>query len=63
MLLLLYYLFNPPFIGIVPTIPMEGSYLIVNKNLIEAVALLLIAVSPAARLYAIDTLLANRKGQ
>jgi thiosulfate dehydrogenase (quinone) large subunit len=62
-LLGLYYLFNPPFIGIVPTVPMEGSYLIVNKNLIEAVALLLIAVSPAARSFAVDALFVNRKDQ
>lgn len=61
-LLGLYYVFNPPLIGIAPSIPMEGNYLIVNKNLIEAVALLLIAVSPAARMYALDALLANRKG-
>lgn len=58
----LYYLFNPPFIGLGATIPMEGNYLIVNKNLIEAVALLLIGVSPAARLYGLDTLFTNRKG-
>ena len=57
----LYYLFNPPFIGIATTIPMEGNYLVVNKNLIEAVMLLLIGVSPAARLFGLDTLFANRK--
>ena len=57
----LYYLFNPPFIGMGASVPMEGNYLIVNKNLIEAVTLLLIGVSPAARLFGLDTLLANRK--
>jgi thiosulfate dehydrogenase [quinone] large subunit len=57
-----YYLFNPPFIGMGATIPMEGNYLIVNKNLIEAVTLLLIGVSPAARLYGLDALFTNRKG-
>jgi thiosulfate dehydrogenase [quinone] large subunit len=57
----LYFLFNPPFIGIGTSIPMEGNYLIVNKNLIEAVMLLLIGVSPAARSFGIDTLFANRK--
>lgn len=57
----LYYLFNPPLIGMAPTVPMEGSYLIVNKNLIEAVTLLLIAVSPGARLFGLDMLLINRK--
>jgi len=61
-LLGLYYLFNPPFIGIGTGVPMEGNYLIVDKNLIEAVMLLLIGVSPAARLYGLDALLTNRKG-
>jgi thiosulfate dehydrogenase [quinone] large subunit len=59
----LYYLFNPPLIGLVTAVPMEGNYLIVNKNLIEAVMLLLIAVSPAARLYGLDSLFANRNGK
>jgi len=57
----LYYLFNPPLIGMAATVPMEGSYLIVNKNLIEAVTLLLIGVSPGARLFGIDMLFENRK--
>ena len=57
----LYYLFNPPFIGIETSTPMEGNYLIVNKNLIEAVMLLLIGVSPAARLFGMDTLFTSRK--
>ena len=62
-LLGLYYLFNPPFIGLGTTIPLEGNYLIVNKTLIEAVMLLLIAVSPSARLLGLDTLLFNRKNK
>ena len=60
-LLGLYYLFQPPFIGTGMTVPLEGNYLIVNKNLIEAVMLLLLAVSPASRLYGLDILIANRK--
>jgi thiosulfate dehydrogenase [quinone] large subunit len=60
-LLGLYYLFHPPFIGAGISIPLEGNYLIVNKNLIEAVMLLLLAVSPASRLYGLDMLIANRK--
>jgi len=60
-LLGLYYLFNPPFIGMGTSISLEGNYLIVNKNLIEAVMLLLIAVSPAAKSFGLDSLLSNRK--
>jgi len=62
-LLGLYYLFNPPFIGMEPTVPLEGNYLIVNKNLVEAVMLLLIAVSPAARILGLDSLFPNRKNK
>jgi len=60
-LLALYYLFLPPFIGMGIAAFQEGNYLIVNKNLIEAVMLLLIAVSPAAKNFGLDALLKNRK--
>ena len=59
-LLALYYLFSPPLIGLSTLAPTEGNYLIVNKNLIEAVMLLLIAVSPAARMYGLDSLFARK---
>ena len=59
-LLALYYLFLPPFIGMETAAPQEGNYLIVNKNLIEAVMLLLIAVSPAARTFGLDALFEQR---
>jgi thiosulfate dehydrogenase [quinone] large subunit len=58
-LLMLYYLFNPPFIGAGTTVPLEGNYLLVNKNLIEAVTLVLIAVSPAAKKFGLDMLIEN----
>jgi thiosulfate dehydrogenase [quinone] large subunit len=55
-LLLLYYLFNPPFIGLGTGAPAEGNYLLVNKNLIEAVALLYIALNPLSRRLGLDML-------
>lgn len=58
-LLLLYYLFNPPFIGM-GLGPAEGNYLIVNKNLIEAAMLLLLAVSPQSIRYGLDSLLKKK---
>jgi thiosulfate dehydrogenase [quinone] large subunit len=61
-LLGLYYLFNPPLVGLGTMAPLEGNYLIVNKNLIEAVMLALIATSPAARSYGLDALFVDRKG-
>ncbi|MFH0758281.1 MAG: DoxX family protein [Bacteroidota bacterium] len=60
-LLMLYYLMNPPFIGMVPAGPMEGNYLLVNKNLIEAVTLLLLAVLPAVQLFGLDSLRKKHK--
>jgi thiosulfate dehydrogenase [quinone] large subunit len=55
-LLLLYYIFNPPFIGMELIGPMEGNYLLVNKTLIEAVTLFYIAVTPMSRRFGLDTL-------
>ena len=46
-LLLLYYIANPPFIE-TPGAPLEGSYLIVNKNIVEIFALLIIAAFPTS---------------
>jgi len=40
--ILLFYLATPPFIGYFYSIPSEGSYLIVNKNLVELCALVVI---------------------
>jgi len=56
-LLLLYYFMNPPFIGMGPSIPLEGNYLVVNKTLIEAVTILLFAIFPAAQRYGLDSLI------
>jgi len=56
LLLLCYYLFNPPFIGMDPGGPVEGNYLLVNKTLIEAAALLYLAVTPLSRRFGLDML-------
>jgi thiosulfate dehydrogenase [quinone] large subunit len=55
-LLLLYYLFNPPFIASAPGASVEGNYLLVSKTLIEAVVLLYIAVTPLSRRFGLDML-------
>ncbi|HJZ40639.1 MAG TPA: DoxX family membrane protein [Bacteroidales bacterium] len=55
-LLLLYFLNNPPLIGMEYTMPSEGSYLIVNKTLIEAVALFFLAVFPAHTAFGLESL-------
>ena len=56
-LIFLYYLCNPPFSGLYYAIPSEGNYLIVNKNLVEMAALLVIAVVPTGRFLGMDRLL------
>ncbi len=43
-LLFLYYIAIPPLVGIEYSMPMEGSYMIVNKTLIEAAALIVIGL-------------------
>lgn len=59
-LLLLYYIVAPPFAGVASTLPREGSYLIVNKVLIEAAALAVLAVFPIRR-FGLDGLLFRRQ--
>ena len=55
--LLLLYLCNPPFIGYFYTAPMEGNYLIVNKNLVELGGLLVILVTPSGRFAGLDRII------
>jgi thiosulfate dehydrogenase [quinone] large subunit len=59
-LLLLYYLAHPPFPGL-PQGPAEGSYWIVNKNLIEASALLVLYLFPTETSFGIARLLRRPK--
>ena len=53
-LLFLYYSNNPPFIGLEYTVPSEGSYLVISKTLIEAVALILLAIFPTGTIFGLD---------
>jgi uncharacterized membrane protein YphA (DoxX/SURF4 family) len=57
LLLGLYYVCNPPFIGLNFSLPTEGNYLVVDKNLVELLALLMVAAFPAGRLPGLDALL------
>mgnify|MGYP006090190283 FL=1 len=60
-LILSYYLFSPPLIGLEYSRPGEGSYIIVNKNLIEACALLVLYYFPTSHLIGLDRLLFKPK--
>jgi thiosulfate dehydrogenase (quinone) large subunit len=53
-LLFVYYLNNPPLIGLEYSVPTEGSYLIISKTLIEAMALVVLAVFPSGLFAGLD---------
>jgi thiosulfate dehydrogenase [quinone] large subunit len=53
-LLLIYYLNNPPLIGLEYSLPSEGNYLVVSKTLIEAAALLLLGSFPTGSVIGLD---------
>ena len=55
--ILLFYLCNPPFVGYFYSIPSEGSYLIVNKNLVELCALGVILVTRSGHFAGLDRIL------
>lgn len=55
LLLAFYYLAHPPFPGL-PQGPSEGSYWIVNKNLIEIAALLVIFQFPLTAVFGLENL-------
>ncbi len=52
--ILLFYLATPPFVGYFYAIPSEGSYLIVNKNLVELCALMVIFATGSGRFAGLD---------
>ena len=56
-MLALYYIAAPPFVGYVYSMPAEGSYLIVNKVLIELTALMVTLAFPTGRRVGLDRLI------
>lgn len=58
-LLSLYYIAHPPLPGLGGALPTEGSYLIVDKVLIEAAALFVLYCFPTGRAVGLDRLLAR----
>ena len=57
LVILLFYLCNPPFAGYFYSIPTEGSYLVVNKNLVEAAALAVILTTGSGRAAGLDLII------
>lgn len=61
LLLALYYLSHPPFVGLEYALPMEGSYLVVNKVLIELLALVVLMRFPTGQIIGIDRLIFKKR--
>ena len=59
-LLALYYLSHPPFLGVEFAFPTEGSYLIVDKNLVEIFALGVLVAFPTGRIIGLDRFFVKR---
>jgi thiosulfate dehydrogenase [quinone] large subunit len=57
LLILLFYLCNPPFPGYFYSIPMEGSYVVVNKNLVELVGLVVVFLTGSGRVAGLDRII------
>lgn len=53
-LLAFYYFSHPPLIDVQYALPSEGSYLFVNKNLIELAALAVLFVFPTSHIVGLD---------
>ena len=63
--LAMFYFATPPFVGYFYSLPSEGSYLLVNKNLVEFAALVVILLTGSGRFAGFDRivhgLLARRR--
>lgn len=57
LLLLLYTFSHPALIGVEYKMPFEGSYFLIDKNLVELAALGVLFVFPAARVIGLDRFL------
>lgn len=60
-LLFVYYLNTPPVIGVEYLLPTDGNYLLVDKTLIESVALVALALFPTSQLFGLDVFRFNHK--
>ncbi len=52
--LVLFYACNPPFVGYFYSLPSEGSYLVVNKNLVELCALVVVMLTGSGKYAGLD---------
>ncbi len=54
LLLSFYYLSHPPFLSLEYLIPTEGNYFIINKTLIELLAIAVLLVFPTSKILGFD---------
>ena len=60
LILSLYYLSNPPFIGNAGAASLQGHYMIVNMHLIEIVALWILFIIQDSKVYGLDSFFSKR---
>jgi thiosulfate dehydrogenase [quinone] large subunit len=53
-LLVFYYLSHPPFVGLKYAVPSDGSYLVVNKMVVESLALAVLLAFPTWKDWGLD---------
>jgi thiosulfate dehydrogenase [quinone] large subunit len=53
-LLMMYYLSHPPLAAVTYILPQEGSYLWVNKTLIEMVTMVVLILFPTSHIFGLD---------
>jgi len=52
--LLMFYFATPPFVGYFYSLPSEGNYLLVNKNLVELGALAVVFLTGSGKVHGLD---------
>lgn len=62
-LVFIYYLSVPPLVGYEYTLPSDGSNLIINRTLIEAIALFGLALFPTNRIFGLDYFIYSRQNK
>ena len=59
----LYTLSHPHFIGVEYMMPFEGSYFLIDKNLVELGALAVLCVFPTSMIYGLDGIISKWKNK
>ncbi len=61
LLIFIYYLNSPPLIGMEYALPSDGHNLVVDKNLIEVAALIILALFSTSKIFGLDAFISNFK--